>query len=88
VREFEPWKATFDERLAARQAGRVVGHRLTRGCSDPNEVEVVMYFASRTDAEAYRDYMEEPQTREALARAGVQEHAPMWIGEEFEASTY
>ena len=47
-----------------------------------------MEFASQADAEAYRDYMERPQTREALARAGVQEHAPMWIGEHIETTSY
>ena len=47
-----------------------------------------MDFASRADAEAYRDYMDEPQTREALARAGVEEHAPMWIGEQIETASY
>lgn len=47
-----------------------------------------MEFASRVDAEAYRSHMEEPPTREALARAGVEEHAPMWIGEQVEAISY
>ena len=56
--------------------------------TDPQEVEVVMEFASRADAEAYRDYMEQPQTRETLARAGVEEHAPMWIGEQVEGVSY
>jgi hypothetical protein len=32
--------------------------------------------------------MEQPQTREALAHAGVEEHAPTWIGEQVEAITY
>jgi hypothetical protein len=88
VHDFESWKNVFDDRLGARQAGKVTGHRLTRSTSDPNEVEVVMEFASQVDAEAYRDYMELPQTREALARAGVEEHAPMWIGEQVESASY
>jgi hypothetical protein len=62
--------------------------RLTRSTTDPDEVEVVMEFRSRADAEAYRDYMDKPETREALAGAGVEEHAPMWIGEQIEATSY
>jgi hypothetical protein len=88
VRDFEPWKTVFDDRLEARLNGKVIGHRLARSTSDPHEVEVVMEFASRDDAESYRDYMEQPATREALARAGVEEHAPMWIGEQVESVSY
>jgi hypothetical protein len=32
--------------------------------------------------------MDKPETREALARAGVEEHARMWIGEQVEAVSY
>jgi hypothetical protein len=32
--------------------------------------------------------MEKPETRDALARAGVEEHVPMWIGEQVEAVSY
>jgi hypothetical protein len=32
--------------------------------------------------------MNQPQTREALAQAGVEEHAPMWIGEQIEVASY
>jgi hypothetical protein len=88
VRDFDSWKRVFDERLDARLKGKVTSHRLTRSTTDPQEVEVVMEFASRADAEAYRDYMEQPQTREALARAGVEEHAPMWIGEQLEVASW
>jgi hypothetical protein len=88
VEDFDSWKAVFDERLDARVKGKVTGHRLTRSAADPHEVEVVMEFASRADAEAYRAYMDKPETREALARAGVEEHAPMWIGEQVDLATY
>jgi hypothetical protein len=36
VRDFEAWKAVFDERLDARLKGKVTGHRLTRSAEDPN----------------------------------------------------
>ena len=88
VRDFEAWKLVFDDRLGDRREGQVIGHRLTRSANDRNEVEVVMEFASLADAESYRDYMEQPATREALARAGVEEQAPMWIGEQFETASY
>jgi heme-degrading monooxygenase HmoA len=88
VRDFEPWKTVFDDRLDARQAGNITGHRLTRSTTDPNEAEVVMEFRSRADAEAYRNYMNKPVTRAALAGAGVEEHAPMWIREQIEATSY
>ena len=88
VQDFDAWKRVFDERLDTRLAGRVTGHRLARSATDPREVEVVMEFGSQADAEAYREYMDRPETREALARAGVEEHAPMWIGEQVEAVSY
>ena len=88
VRDFEAWKTVFDDRLDARLNGKVIGHRPARSTSDPHEVEVVMEFAARDAAESYRDYMEQPATREALARAGVEEHAPMWIGEQVESVFY
>jgi hypothetical protein len=88
VQDFESWKAVFDQRLSARLQGKVTGHRLTRSARDPTEVEVVMEFATREDAEAYRDYMDDPKTRAALALAGVEEHAPMWIGEQIEFTSY
>ncbi|MGN6722385.1 MAG: hypothetical protein ACTHJM_07215 [Marmoricola sp.] len=88
VRDFDEWKKVFDERLSARQEGRVVGHRLTRGVTDPNEVEVAMFYGSLADAEAYERYMNDPHTREVLANAGVEQHAPMWIGDQLEAVTY
>jgi hypothetical protein len=47
-----------------------------------------MGFATQEDAEAYRNYMDQPQTREALAQAGVSEHMPMWIGEQIEVTSY
>jgi len=88
VHDYDTWKQVWDERQGARLSGNVIGHRLARSISDPNLIEVVMEFASREDAEAYRDYMELPQTREALARAGVEEHAPMWIGDQVDAASY
>jgi hypothetical protein len=88
VDDFGSWKSVFDDRLDARHRGKVIGHRLVRSTTDPNVVEVVMEFASRADAEAYREYMDKPETREALAQAGVEEQAPMWIGEQVEAVSY
>jgi hypothetical protein len=88
VQDFDAWKRVFDERLDARRSGRVVGHRLARAAADSREVEVVMEFASRADPEAYRKYMDKPETRAALSRAGVDEHAPMWIGEQVETVSY
>jgi hypothetical protein len=88
VRDFDSWKRVFDDRLAARIKGKVTGHRLNRSVTDPNEVEVVMEFASLADSESYRAYMEQPDTRAALARAGVAEHGLMWVSEQIEAISY
>src|SRR5205085_10117462 len=65
VADFDAWKSVFDQRLDARVNGEVTGHRLTRGAMDPNEVEVAMEFASRADAQAYREYMDQRATRQA-----------------------
>lgn len=88
VRDFDSWRVVFDQRLDARLQGKVTGHRLTRSVADPSEVEVVMEFASQADAEAYRDYMERPETRAALAKGGVEGHTPMWIGIQIDAASY
>jgi hypothetical protein len=32
--------------------------------------------------------MEQLKTREALASAGVEEHAPIWIGKQIETASY
>ena len=88
VADYDAWRQVWEQRLDARLAGKVTGHRLARQADDPEVVEVVMEFATRADAEAYREYMERPETREALARGGVEEHASMWIGEVVDAATY
>lgn len=54
VGDYETWKPMFDKDApGARRAAK--GHRVLRGVDDPNEVFVVVEFASPEDAKAGRE---------------------------------
>ena len=54
VGDYDRWKPMFDmDQPGARQAAK--GHRVLRGVENPNEVFVVVEFASTEDAKAGRE---------------------------------
>jgi hypothetical protein len=54
VGDYDAWKPMFDkDDPGARRSAKA--HRVLRGVENPNEVFVVVEFASREDAEAARD---------------------------------
>ena len=68
VRDFDAWKAVFDEHQAARTRHGATGHELYRGLEDPHEVTVVNHFPSKEQAEAFAA---DPSLKEAMERGGV-----------------
>ena len=54
VGDYETWKPMFDkDQPGARRAAK--GHRVLRGVENPNEVFVLVEFASADDAKAGRE---------------------------------
>jgi heme-degrading monooxygenase HmoA len=53
VRDYDAWKAVFDEHGDVRRRHGATGHELYRGLDDPNEVTVVNHFPSREAGEAF-----------------------------------
>ncbi len=54
VGDYDMWKAMFDkDEPGARSAAK--GHRVLRGVENPNEVFIVVEFASTEDAQAGRE---------------------------------
>jgi heme-degrading monooxygenase HmoA len=85
VRDYDAWKAVFDEHRAVRARYGATGHQLYRGLQDPNEVTVVNYFPSREQAEAFAA---DPSLKEAMERGGVISEPRITWAQEAEAADY
>lgn len=68
VRDYDTWKAVFDEHETVRTRHGATGHELYRGLDDPNEITIVNHFPSREQAEAFAA---DPSLKEAMERGGV-----------------
>ncbi len=68
VGDYRRWKRVFDANLAARLRHGGVGHRVLRSQDDPNELTVVLDFASRGGALGFLD---DPALIYAIGDAGV-----------------
>ena len=68
VRDFDAFKAVFDEFQPVRSEYGVTGHRVLRDVGDPAKVVVMITFPS---VAAARGFAAESRRAEALARAGV-----------------
>jgi hypothetical protein len=82
VGDYDAWKPAFDsDGPGARGAGR--GHRIFRSVDDPNEVYILVEFATAEDAAAGRD---------RLLQSGVlerfQDRSGPTVIEEAESVTY
>jgi hypothetical protein len=69
VRDYDAWKAVFDEHESVRRSHGETEHRVYRDIHDGNRVVVHNDFPSE---EAARGFMEDPSLREAMERAGVE----------------
>jgi len=54
VGDYDTWKALFDQDVPRTRAG-ALNHRVLRNVADPNEVYVVVEYASTADAQAGAD---------------------------------
>jgi hypothetical protein len=54
VRDFDSWKAAFDEDPVGREAGGVRSYRILRPADDPRFVIIDLEFATIEEAEAFR----------------------------------
>jgi len=70
VRDFETWKAAFDNDPVRRDVGGVRRYQIYRPVDDPNYIGVDLEFDSRGEAEAFKLGLEElwhsPQAAPAL----------------------
>lgn len=68
VRNFETWKAVYDDHASVRAAAGSIGARLFRDVDSPDEV-VVLIEAS--DLDKFRTFIDSDDLRETMQRAGV-----------------
>ena len=85
VRDYDAWKAVFDEHQAVRTRHGATAHELYRGLEDPNEVTVVNQFPSLEQAQAFAA---DPSLREAMERGGVISEPRITWAAEAEAVDY
>ncbi len=69
VRDYEAWKAVFDEHEPVRRSHGALEHRLYHAFDDPLRLVVHNDFPTPADAEAFT---RDPSLPEAMARAGVE----------------
>jgi len=85
VRDYDAWKAVFDEHQAVRSGHGATGHELYRGLEDPNEITAVNHFPSKEQAEAFAA---DPSLKEAMERGGVISEPRITWAEEAESVAY
>lgn len=54
IRDFDTWKAAFDQDPARREVGGVRRYQIYRPVDDPNFIAVDLEFDSRGEAEAFK----------------------------------
>ena len=85
VRDYDFWKAVFDEHEEVRVKYGSTGHTIYRSADDPNAVTLIIEYESRERAD---EFMKDPSLAEAMKRGGViSEPSFTWL-DEAEVSTY
>jgi heme-degrading monooxygenase HmoA len=85
VRDFDAWKAVFDEHGTVRRRHGATGHEIYRGIDDPNEITIVNRFPSKAQAQAFAA---DPSLKEAMERGGVISEPRITWAEETETVAY
>ena len=83
VTDYEAWKKVYDEENPV-ALGHAVFARVNRSVDDPNTIAVVAGFESLDKAQAF---LNSPDLKEAMQRAGVSGETRIEIYEEVEALT-
>ena len=68
VEEYAKWKPVFDEHGAFRKANGSKGAHVFQSADNPNEVVLLFEWANLENA---RQFVQSPNLREAMERAGV-----------------
>jgi heme-degrading monooxygenase HmoA len=66
--DYDKWKPAFDGHSSARKAGGEKGGWLLRNTANPNEIVVLFEWDNLDNA---RKFVESPELREVMQRAGV-----------------
>ena len=85
VRDFDAWKAVFDEHGAVRRGHGAIDHRLYRVAGDPKDVVIVNTFRDAAGAQAF---MDDPSLPEVMHRAGVEGAPQITVVEQAEIVDY
>ena len=85
VRDFDAWKAVFDEHGAVRRKHGATAHELYRGTDDPNAITVVNHFPSKQHAQAFAA---DPSLKEAMEQGGVISEPQIIWADEVETVKY
>lgn len=83
VKDYETWKKVYDEQNPVK-LGHSLFARVNRRVDDPNTIAVVSGFESVEKAEAF---VNDPELKEAMDRAGVSAPPRIEMYEEVEAIT-
>ena len=81
VADYEKWKQAFDAHSATRKASGSKGGRLFRNANDENETVILLEW---DDLEKARQFVQSPDLREAMQRAGVVDQPTIFFLEEVE----
>lgn len=85
VRDYDAWKAVFDDGDALRARHGCTGHEIYRSADDGNAVTVHLRFPTREGGDALRT---DPELAEAMKRAGVEGPPTVTWAHDGEARTY
>ena len=80
IEDYDRWKAVFDEYVESQ--GSILFHRINRNVDNPNNITVVHGFES---VEAARAYVDNPDLKAAMGRAGATSAPRIEIFDEVEA---
>ena len=68
IRDFQEWKAEYDNHLPSREAAQLTEKHLLRGTEDQNEVIILFGAVDMAKAKAFT---ESADLREAMQKSGV-----------------
>lgn len=85
VRDYDGWKAVFDQHEGLRRRHGGLEHRIYRDLHDRNRVIVHNDFPSEEAAQSFRD---DPELREAMASSGIEGEAGFSVIERAERKVY
>jgi hypothetical protein len=85
VRDYDAWKAVFDEHEDVRRGHGEIEHRVYRDIHNPNRVVVHNDFQSEAAA---RGFLEDPSLVEAMQRGGVEGEPGFSFNERVERKLY